>query len=82
MRLIAHIRCRECGVEGSFTFTGRRECPRCGSRDIRLALRIEKLADDDPVIVAIAKLVEGSNQQVKRMRILRRRDQDTARHEG
>jgi uncharacterized OB-fold protein len=59
MKLIAHIRCRDCGVEGSFTFTGRRECPRCGSRDVRYALRIEELADDDPVIAAIAKLAEG-----------------------
>ena len=60
MRLIAHIRCRECGVEGSFTFMGRRECPRCGSRDVRFALRIEELADDDPVIAAIARLAEDA----------------------
>jgi hypothetical protein len=59
MKLIAHIRCRDCGVEGSFTFTGWYECPRFGSRDIRYALRIEELADDDPVIAAIAKLAEG-----------------------
>jgi hypothetical protein len=59
MKLIAHIRCRDCGIEGSFTFTGQRECPRCGSRDIRFALRIDQLADDDPVILAVAKLAEG-----------------------
>jgi Zn finger protein HypA/HybF involved in hydrogenase expression len=59
MKLIAHIRCRDCGVEGSFTFTRWRECPRCGSRDVRYALRIEELAHDDPVIAAIAKLAEG-----------------------
>lgn len=59
MRLIAHIRCRDCGVEGSFTFVGRRECPRCGSRDVRFALRIEELAEDDPVIGAITRLAEG-----------------------
>jgi predicted phosphodiesterase len=46
MKLIAHIRCHEeCGVEGSFTFAGRRECPRCGFRDVRFA-----------VIFAIARL--------------------------
>jgi hypothetical protein len=58
MKVVAHIRCRECGVEGSFTFVGRRECPCCGSRDIRFALRIEDFTDDDPVIIAIARLVE------------------------
>jgi hypothetical protein len=59
VRLIAHIRCLDCGVEGAFTFTGRRECPRCGSRDVRFALRIEDLSDGDPEIVAIARLAEG-----------------------
>jgi hypothetical protein len=53
MKLIEHIRCRECGVEGSFTFTGFRDCPRCGSWDVRFALRIEELTDDDPVMVAL-----------------------------
>jgi uncharacterized OB-fold protein len=60
MKVVAHIKCRDCGVEGSFTFTGRRECPRCGSRDIRFALRIEELTEDDPVIVAIARLAESN----------------------
>jgi hypothetical protein len=59
MKLVAQIRCRDCGVEGSFTFVGRRECPRCGSRDVRFALRIEELTDVDPVIVAITRLAEG-----------------------
>jgi hypothetical protein len=59
MKLLAHVRCRECGVEGSFTFTGFRDCVRCGSRDVRFALRIEELADDDPVMVAIVGLAEG-----------------------
>jgi Zn finger protein HypA/HybF involved in hydrogenase expression len=59
MRLTAQIQCRECGVEGNFTFVGRRECPRCGSHDIRLALRIEELANDDPAVVAITRLAEG-----------------------
>jgi predicted Zn-ribbon and HTH transcriptional regulator len=58
MKVVAHIRCRECGVEDSLTFVGRRECPRCGSRDIRFALRIEDFTDDDPVIIAIARLAE------------------------
>jgi hypothetical protein len=61
MKLVTHIKCRDCGVEGSFTFAGRRECPRCGSRDIRFALRIEELADDDDsVILAIARLTEDT----------------------
>jgi hypothetical protein len=58
MKLLAHIRCRECGVEGSFTFTGFRDCVRCGSRDVRFALRIEELADGDPILVAIMGLAE------------------------
>jgi uncharacterized OB-fold protein len=59
MMLIAHVRCRECGVEGSFTFAGRLECPRCGSRDVRFALWNEELSDDDPLIVAMIRLAEG-----------------------
>lgn len=59
MKIVAHIRCRECGVEGSFTFVGRRECPRCGSRDVRFALRIEELADGDAEIAAVTRLAEG-----------------------
>jgi hypothetical protein len=68
MRLLARIRCRECGVEGSFTFTGFRDCPRCGSRDVRFALRIEELVDNDPVIVSIMRLVEGLRPKTDRMR--------------
>jgi hypothetical protein len=68
MKLLAHIRCSACGVEGSFTFTGFRECPRCGSGDIRFALRIEELVDDDAVIGAIMKLAEGRRPKTDRMR--------------
>ena len=59
MKVLAHIRCRECGVEGSFTFMGFRDCVRCGSRDVRFALRIEELLHAKTIVVIKRSMRHG-----------------------
>jgi rRNA maturation endonuclease Nob1 len=41
---MARFRCRACGSEGSFAYSGKHECPNCGSNDVQFALSIEELA--------------------------------------
>jgi Zn finger protein HypA/HybF involved in hydrogenase expression len=55
---MARFRCRACGREGSFDYTGRHACPNCGSDNVQFALSIEELSDDDPLIVALTKLAD------------------------
>jgi Zn finger protein HypA/HybF involved in hydrogenase expression len=55
---MARFRCRACGHEGSFDYTGRHACPNCGSDNVQFALSIEELSDDDPLIVALTKLAD------------------------
>ena len=49
---MARFRCRACGEEGTFVYDGRHDCPNCGSLDVQLAIAIEELPDDDPLIEA------------------------------
>jgi rRNA maturation endonuclease Nob1 len=59
---MARFRCRACGEEGTFVYTGGHACPRCGSRDVQLAIAVEELADDDPLIVTLAKAADDSTE--------------------
>jgi rRNA maturation endonuclease Nob1 len=55
---MARFRCRACGSEGTFAYSGKHECPNCGSDNVQFALTIEELSDDDPLIVALTKLAD------------------------
>jgi hypothetical protein len=55
---MAQYRCCSCGEEGEFTYHGNHACPVCGSRNVQLALAIDELANDDPLIAALIKLAE------------------------
>jgi hypothetical protein len=55
---MARYRCRACGIEGTFVYDGRHECPNCGSIEVQFALGIEELPDDDPLIEAMERLAE------------------------
>jgi Zn finger protein HypA/HybF involved in hydrogenase expression len=39
---MARFRCRACGKEGTFDYTGRRGCPKCGSVNVQFALSIKR----------------------------------------
>jgi rRNA maturation endonuclease Nob1 len=60
---MARFRCRACGQEGTFVYTGGHACPKCGSPDVQFALSIDELADDDPLIVALTKMADDSTEQ-------------------
>jgi Zn finger protein HypA/HybF involved in hydrogenase expression len=47
---MARFRCHACGAEGTFDYDGRRDCPQCGSLDVQLAIVVEDLPDDHPLI--------------------------------
>jgi rubredoxin len=53
---MARFRCRSCGQEGTFVYAGGHPCPRCGSCDVQLAIRVEELSDDDPLVEAMRRL--------------------------
>jgi Zn finger protein HypA/HybF involved in hydrogenase expression len=55
---MAEFRCRDCKKKGTFTYVGKYECPTCGSKTVQIALTIEEMEDDHPVIVAIKKIAE------------------------
>ena len=59
---MARFRCRACGSEGTFEYSGRHACPNCGSRDVQFALSIHELADDDPIIAALTGLAENETE--------------------
>jgi Zn finger protein HypA/HybF involved in hydrogenase expression len=59
---MARFRCRACRAEGTFEYTGGHACPNCGSRDVQLAIAVEELADDDPLIVALTKMANDSTE--------------------
>jgi uncharacterized Zn finger protein (UPF0148 family) len=56
---MARFSCGACGEECTFVYDGRHACPRCGSVDVQFALSIKELADDDPLITALAKLAQS-----------------------
>jgi hypothetical protein len=55
---VAHFRCRTCGEEGTFVYDGRPDCPACGSIDVQLAIGVEELDDDHPLVEAMKRLAE------------------------
>jgi Zn finger protein HypA/HybF involved in hydrogenase expression len=55
---MARFRCRDCNTEGTFSYSGKHECPNCGSDNVQFALSIEELSDDDPLIAALTKLAD------------------------
>jgi hypothetical protein len=57
---MARFRCRACRAEGTFEYTGGHACPNWGSRDVQLAIAVEELRDDDPLIVALKKMADDS----------------------
>jgi Zn finger protein HypA/HybF involved in hydrogenase expression len=59
---MARFRCRACRAEGTFEYTGDHACPNCGSRDVQLAIAIEELSDNDPLIVALTKVADDSTE--------------------
>jgi hypothetical protein len=46
-----------------FSYSGKHECPNCGSRDVQFALSIDELGDDDPLIVALTKMADDSTER-------------------
>ncbi len=56
---MARFCCRDCASEGTFIYSGKHECPKCGSDNVQFALSIEELSDDDPLIVALTKLANA-----------------------
>jgi rubredoxin len=60
---MARYRCRNCNNEGTFSYSGKHECPKCGSRDVQFALSIEELGDYDPLIVALKKMADDGTEQ-------------------
>jgi rRNA maturation endonuclease Nob1 len=59
---MARFRCRACGIEGTFDYTGRHACPKCGSNNVQFALSVEELGDDDPIILALTKMADDSTE--------------------
>lgn len=56
---MARFRCRACSSEGTMTYDGTHACPRCGSREVQIALSVDDLPDDDPVIAMMRRLASG-----------------------
>ena len=60
---MARFCCRDCSTEGTFSYSGKHECPQCGSHNVQFALSIEELGTDDPLIVAMTKPADDSTEQ-------------------
>jgi rubredoxin len=58
---MARFRCRACGSEGTFAYSGTHECPNCGSDTVQFTLSIEELGDE-PLIVALTKMAENDTK--------------------
>jgi hypothetical protein len=59
---MARFRCRACGTEGTFEYVGGHACPNCGSRDVQLALHIDELPDDHPLVDAMTALADENSE--------------------
>jgi anaerobic ribonucleoside-triphosphate reductase len=59
---MARFRCRACNQEGTFEYTGGHACPRCGSRDVQLAVGVEEFSDDHPLIEAMKRLADDDKK--------------------
>ena len=60
---MARFRCRACGGEGEFEYRpGEHKCPRCGARDVQIALSVAEIPDDDPLIEAMRKLAREDEE--------------------
>jgi Zn finger protein HypA/HybF involved in hydrogenase expression len=42
---MARFRCRGCGEESTFDYTGRHDCPKCSSDNVQFELSIEELEE-------------------------------------
>ena len=62
---MAKFRCRSCGEEGTFVYTGGHVCPCCGSRDVQFAIGVEELTDDDPLVETMARLAEEYDEKTE-----------------
>ncbi len=61
---MARFRCCGFGEEGTFDYTGRHACPKCGYDNVQFVLSIEEMADDHPLIAALTELAENDPPQV------------------
>ncbi|WP_409192015.1 hypothetical protein [Bradyrhizobium sp. RDM4] len=55
---MARFRCLGCAREGEFAFDPtRHECPRCGSPDVRIAVRLDEMPDEllDQMIESLSR---------------------------
>lgn len=43
-------------------YIGGHACPRCGSRDVQLAVRVEELSDDHPLIEEMKRLADDDKK--------------------
>jgi hypothetical protein len=59
---MARFCCRACCSEGSFTYWGKHECPKCGSNDVQFALSTEELGDDDLIFVISPEMNETNTE--------------------
>ncbi len=60
---MARFRCRACGGEGEFEYRpNEHKCSLCGAREVQVALSVEEIPDDDPIIEAMRKLAEGDEE--------------------
>lgn len=62
---MARFRCRSCGQDGTFEYDGRHACPKCGSRNVQLAMRAEELTDDDPLVEAMKRLADDGGDETE-----------------
>lgn len=62
---MARFRCGTCGEEGTFVYDGRRDCPACGSNDVQLAIGVEELEDDHPLVQAMKRLADEGDDKTE-----------------
>jgi hypothetical protein len=60
--LMARFCCCDCSSEGTFTYAGTHECPKCGSRNVQFALSIEEFDNECPLIAALPEMAENNTE--------------------